>query len=147
MRPSGSPLRKSRSPVKQLVSEPSFIPPPLPIGGPLEGRDRLYRERIEAMTLDNANLQRRLNGVTADMQRAKLDVEGMIQQLRSLESRNDNVHRSVGHRDETDMANQLLQDELDRRREENKRMQDRIAEEQTTNNATLHRLDTTNMHK
>ena len=55
------------------------------IGGPVEGRDRLYRERIEAMTLDNAGLQRRLNHATADMQRARLDVEGFVAQLRAME--------------------------------------------------------------
>ena len=94
---------RSRSPIKPtLVSEPSFIPS---IGGPIDGRDRLYRERVEAMTLDNASLQRRLHGVTADMQRAKLDVEGMMSQLRTMEHKNDNVHRSVGNRDETDMSN------------------------------------------
>lgn len=72
-RPGGSPIR-SRSPVKPLP-EPMVLPA---IGGPVEGRDRLYRERIEAMTLDNAGLQRRLNHATADMQRARLDVEGMV---------------------------------------------------------------------
>lgn len=97
------------------------------------------------MTLDNAALQRRLNGITADMQRAKLDVEGMMTKLRAMEHKNDAVHRSVGNRDETDMSNQVLQDELDRRRDENRRLQDRIAEEQGANVMTHNRLDSTNM--
>lgn len=50
------------------------VPPPRPIlgGDPIAAanpqvRDKLYIDRIEAMMMDNASLQRRLNGVSEDL--------------------------------------------------------------------------------
>jgi adenylosuccinate synthase len=39
------------------------------VGEGPEARDKLYRDRIEAMTLDNQSLQRRLNQVSSEMER------------------------------------------------------------------------------
>ena len=49
-----SPIRNSSSPVRQIISQTTSMrpmPPPM-----TDGRDKIYRDRIEAMTLDNASL-------------------------------------------------------------------------------------------
>lgn len=41
-------------------------------------REKLYVDRIEAMMLDNASLQRRLNNVSEDFTKIKYDKDELI---------------------------------------------------------------------
>ena len=43
------------------------------------------------------------------------------------------MHHAVNQRDETDMSNQVLQEELDRRRDENRRLEMQLNEEKAGN--------------
>jgi hypothetical protein len=47
----------------------------------VEARDKLYRDRIEAMTLDNQSLQRRLNQVSSEMERIQRENEDIYRQI------------------------------------------------------------------
>lgn len=75
------------------------VPPPRPIlGDPIAAagpqvRDKLYIDRIEAMMMDNASLQRRLNGVSTDLDELRRDREDLINNLKRLETDNDRVNR------------------------------------------------------
>jgi len=80
----GSPLRHrtSNSPVRdnympQTEVTLTTIPRPiLPVNPAMAGpqvREKLYVDRIEAMMLDNASLQRRLNNVSEDFTKIKYD--------------------------------------------------------------------------
>lgn len=79
-------------------------PPPLTAGPPRpmisemvtagpQVRDKLYVDRIEAMMMDNASLQRRLNGVSEDLSILKREREELINKLKLVETDNDRLNR------------------------------------------------------
>lgn len=93
-----------------------------PAVGP-EVRDKLYRDRIEAMTVDNASLQRRLLQVQDDLTRVRREKDGIIMNLKSAELDNNRVHQSANLKDETDMSNQMMQEDLAKQRIANKQLE------------------------
>ena len=57
------------------------------------------------------------------------------------ESSTQKMHHAVNQKDETDMSNQVLQDELDRRRDENRRLEMQVNEEQAANVSIAQQTD------
>lgn len=53
------------------------------------------------------------------------------------------MHHAVNQRDETDMSNQVLQEELDRRRDENRRLEMQLNDEKSGNISAAQQLDHT----
>ena len=77
---------------------PSGIPPPRPIIGDIinagpQVREKLFVDRIEAMMMDNASLQRRLNSVEEDLNALKREREDLINKLKFIEIDNDRLGR------------------------------------------------------
>jgi hypothetical protein len=54
-------------------------------------RAQLYRDRIEAMTIDNSSLQRRLNQVGAELDRITDEKEELLRQLNFHKNDNDRI--------------------------------------------------------
>ena len=88
---------------------PRPIPQPiLPIDRSMAGpevRNKLYVDRIEAMMLDNASLQRRLNNVSEDLTKMKYEKDNLIRQMKRVSNDNDNLQRITNQKDEVDMSN------------------------------------------
>lgn len=75
------------------------------------------------MTLDNASLQRRLIQVSGDLNRLRNEEEGYFKQLQFLEAENRRMEQVTNMKDETDMDNQTMQEELANTRMENKHLE------------------------
>ena len=56
-------------------------------------RDKIYVDRIEAMMMDNASLQRRLNGVNEDLVELRREKDDLISKLRMVEIDNERLQR------------------------------------------------------
>ena len=85
-------------------------------------RGELYKDRVEAMTIDNASLQRRLNQVSQELERIHKEKEELTRNLQRFETDNARMDGGINHKDETDMANQAMQEDLERHKEENSRL-------------------------
>ena len=96
-----------------------------------EVRNKLYVDRVEAMMMDNASLQRRLNGVSDDLNRIKIEKEDLITKLRLVETDNDRLQRTTNQKDEVDMSNQEMQEILERQRIDNKDMESKVRMQQS----------------
>ena len=92
-------------------------------------RDKLYVDRIESMMMDNASLQRRLNGVNDDMEQLKREKDDLISKLRMIEIDNERLQRITNQKDEIDMANQTMQEDLERARDDNKNFEEHMRRE------------------
>lgn len=73
-----------------------------------EVRNKLFVDRIEAMMLDNASLQRRLNGVSEDLTKMKYEKDDLVRQMKRVSNDNDNLQRITNQKDEVDMSNQTM---------------------------------------
>ena len=93
-------------------------------------RDKLFVDRIEAMMMDNASLQRRLNGVSDDLEQLRREKEDLISKLRMMEIDNERLGRITNQKDEIDMANQTMQEDLEKARHQNKEMEEKARREQ-----------------
>jgi chromosome segregation ATPase len=60
-------------------------------------RAQLYRDRIEAMTIDNSSLQRRLNQVGAELDRITDEKDELQRQLQFHKNDNDRVQSMIDH--------------------------------------------------
>ena len=93
-------------------------------------RDKIYVDRIEAMMMDNASLQRRLNGVNEDLVELRREKDDLISKLRMVEIDNERLQRITNQKDEIDMANQTMQEDLEKARDENKNFEAKVRTEQ-----------------
>lgn len=92
------------------IIEPPHVPVPAPIAtGSFDVRHRLYQERVESMTMDNAALQRRLHQLQADLAETKREVDSMLGRLRLVEGSNQNMDHTVSAKDDIDVTNQMMQ--------------------------------------
>jgi chromosome segregation ATPase len=82
------------------------------------------------MMMDNASLQRRLNGVNDDMEQLKREKDDLISKLRMIEIDNERLGRITNQKDEIDMANQTMQEDLERARDDNKNFEEKMRREQ-----------------
>jgi len=72
----------------------------------------LYRDRIETMNIDNESLMRRLNQVTLEADRINKERSDLLKELCAFEKENFHIESQLNMRDEMDMANQQMQEDL-----------------------------------
>jgi hypothetical protein len=71
------------------IVEPVPVPVPAPIvSGSFDVRNRLYQERVESLTMDNAALQRRLHQLNSDLSETKREIDHMLSRLRLVDGSN-----------------------------------------------------------
>ena len=84
----------------------------LPGEGLSDPKVNLYRDRIETMNIDNESLMRRLNQVTLEADRIMKEKSDLLKELCAFEKDNFHIETQLNMRDETDMSNQNMQEEL-----------------------------------
>lgn len=94
------------------------------------------------MTMDNAALQRRLHQLQSDLAETRREVDNKVAQLRLVESSNQNMDHTANAKDDVDVTNQMMQQDLDRLRHANAMMQEDAAKNQQANVSTIRNLDT-----
>lgn len=80
--------------------------------------------------MDNASLQRRLNGVESDLTSLKREKDDLINKLKVMEIDNDRLNRITNQKDELDMSNQTMQEDLEKIRDQNKDLDQKVRVEQ-----------------
>lgn len=81
---------------------------------PLNAREKLYRERIEAMTLDNQSLQRRLNQVSNELDRIQRENEAIKRQIEMVGGDAERFKQLISNKDDVDAQNNIMQQDLQR---------------------------------
>lgn len=100
------------------------------------------------MEADNDQMQRRLQEVSLELQRVKVEREDLSNQLTNVKRENQVVEEKTMIKDEVDMQNKVLNNDLDRQRDENDRLSMQLKEEQLDTNNTNNRLvNTSNVSK
>ena len=66
------------------------------------------------MTADNESLQRRLNQVSAELERIHRERDEMVEQLNKHQHNNGKTENLVNTKDTTDIQNQRMQEDLER---------------------------------
>ena len=74
------------------------------------------------MNVDNASLKRRLAQVTTELNRIQSERDEMLRDLKQFENDNNRIDINIREKDETDMANQAMKDDLERNKAENEKM-------------------------
>jgi prefoldin subunit 5 len=69
---------------------------------PMNAREKLYRERIEAMSLDNQSLQRRLNQVTSELDRIQRENEAIMRQMEMAVGDVNRTNELINNKDDVD---------------------------------------------
>jgi hypothetical protein len=65
--------------------------------------------------------------------------------LHRFQTDNARMDGGINHKDETDMANQAMQDDLERQKEDNARLQSRLREEEVETHHVGEKLSNTNV--
>ena len=100
------------------------------------------------MEADNDQMQRRLQQVSLELQRVKVEREDLSNQLTNVKRENQVVEEKTMIKDEVDMQNKVLNNDLDQQRDENDRLSRQLKEEQLDTSNTNHRLvNTSNVSK
>lgn len=81
-------------------------------GAAQDARSKLYKERIEAMTLDNQSLQRRLNQVNSELERIQRENEDLVRQYELADGDVQLYNKLINNKDDTDAQNNLLKQDL-----------------------------------
>ena len=110
-------------------------------------REKLFVDRVEAMMMDNASLQRRLNGVDEDLKAIRREKDDLLHRLKVIEIDNDRLNRVTNQKDEVDMSNQTMQEDLEKIREQNKDLDNKVRAEQHETTNMGGQLNITNMDK
>ena len=97
--------------------------------------------------MDNASLQRRLNGVDEDLKMIRREKDDLLNKLKVMEIDNDRLNRVTNQKDELDMSNQTMQEDLERIRDQNKDLDSKVRSEQHETTNMGGQLNMTNMDK
>lgn len=65
-----------------------------------------------------------------ELDRITQEKEELLRQLHFYQNENDRFKSLIDNKDNTDMTNQIMQEDLNKHREENMRLQDKLKEEE-----------------
>jgi DNA invertase Pin-like site-specific DNA recombinase len=68
--------------------------------------------------------------VGTELDRITQEKEELLRQLHFYQNENDRFKSLIDNKDNTDMTNQIMQEDLNKHREENMRLQDKLKEEE-----------------
>lgn len=109
-------------------------------GASQEARDRLYRERIEAMTQDNQSLQRRLNQVNSELERIQRENEDIVRSIEMNDSDVARLNKMISLKDDTDAQNSVMEMDVQRIKDANADLNQKLNDQEFMTNDASNKL-------
>jgi chromosome segregation ATPase len=106
----------------------------------MNAREKLYRERIEAMTLDNQSLQRRLNQVSNELDRIQRENEAIVRQIEMVGGDVERFRKLITNKDDVDGQNNIMQQDLQRMKNANLDLNQHLRDEENRTQDATNRL-------